>query len=144
MHRQHHDPHLGLSQVHSPGGLDAVHLGHRHVHEDHVGRELLGQLDGLEPVGRLADDVEALFGHRAAQALAQHAVIVSQKQPDRHGENLVPGWRYTAERRRPRRLARGVGCTPSKQRTRVPAPGSLSTWRVAPMLAARSRMPMMP
>src|SRR3954447_6531653 len=51
---------------------------------------------------------------------------------------------YDAERFKPRKLERGAGDTPSRQRTRVPAPGVLSTSSVAPMLDARSRMPMIP
>ena len=38
-----------------PGGLEAVHFGHAHVHQDHVGLVLGGGLDGLGPVGGLGD-----------------------------------------------------------------------------------------
>ena len=98
VHRQHDDPYVGLRLVHPAGGLHAVHLRHRDVHQDHVGLELVGELDRFETVGRLADDVEALFGHRSAQPFAQHSVIVGQQESDRHdsatplsGRNLVPG-----------------------------------------------------
>ena len=71
------------------GGLDAVHLGHRDVHQDHVGLQLLGQPDGLVAVAGLADDVESLVGHRAAQTFAQHPMVVGQHQSDRHGRNIL-------------------------------------------------------
>ena len=168
----------GLRLVDSAGSLDAIHLGHRDVHQDHIGRELFGQLDRFETVGRLADHVEALLGHRPAQSLTQHSVVVRQQEPDRHEQkppcyrprNLVPAAQLAArrtggserersrqersdvgasagqagERRRPSRPDRGAGEMPSRHRTRVPTPGVLSTSRVAPMLAARSRMPMIP
>ena len=73
------------------GGLDAVHLGHRDVHQDHVGLELAGQPHRLVAVGRLADDVEALFARATPQALAQHAVVVGQHEADRHGRASVGG-----------------------------------------------------
>ena len=73
---------VGVLGADPPGGLDAVDLGHRDVHEDHVGLQLVGQADRLLAVGGLADDVEALLDHRAAQALAQHPVVVGQHQPD--------------------------------------------------------------
>ena len=48
------------------------------------GLQLAGQLDGLLAVGGLADDVEALVGQRASQALPQQPVVVGQQHPDRH------------------------------------------------------------
>ena len=41
------------------------------------------------PSRGLADDVEALLGHRAAEAFAQHPVVVGQHQPDRPSGRLV-------------------------------------------------------
>ena len=140
------------------------HLGHGDVHEDDVGPQLLGQADGLVAVAGLAHDVEALVGHRPAQALAQHPVVVGQHQPD--GHVVPPPWSVGAgcdgagpSARRAVRSAvtdgrgRAAGCRTVAggssvrtrlQRTRVPLPGSLAISRVAPMLEARSRMPRMP
>ena len=133
VHREHDAPGSSVPVARiEPGGLHAVHLGHRHVHQDDVGLELGGQAHGLLAVVGLADDVEALVGQRAAQALAQHAVVVGQQHSDRHAASTSG-----------RRCLDGSACR-AVQRTRVPLPGSASTARVAPMLAARSRMPRMP
>ena len=42
------------------GGLDAVDLGHRQVHEDHVGGQVGGQGDGLGAVGRGPDHLDVV------------------------------------------------------------------------------------
>ena len=47
-----------------PGRVDAVHLGHAHVHEHDVGPELLGHRDGLGAVG---GDAEHLHVWRRAR-----------------------------------------------------------------------------
>ena len=94
---------------------DAVELGHRHVHEHHVGLELGGEADGLLAVVGLAHDVEPLLGQRSAEALAEHPVVVGQQQPDRH---LATS--QACDRRVVHRAS-------SVQRTRVPRPGSEST-----------------
>src|SRR5690606_37434027 len=109
-------------------GLDTVELGHGDVHEDDVGRELLGHGDRFGTGGGLAHHLEAVFGHRPAEPLAQHAMVVCQHQSDGHVVSL----------------AEKIYVWARYQRTRVPFRGSDSTSRVAPMLAARSRIPRMP
>ena len=82
------------------GGLDAVDARHLHVHEDDVGAQLAGQLDGLGAVPGLADDLDVGLdgqdqpearsgpapGRRpAALATAQsRALLGPERQPDPH------------------------------------------------------------
>ena len=117
--------------------------------------ELLGQAHRGVAVAGLADDVEALFGHRPPEPLAEHAVVVGEHQADRHRRPLA---RAIVEARRARHWRDaasgalgdhrvGAGAPRSRtrlQRTRVPWPSLLTSSRVAPMLEARSRMPMIP
>ena len=126
VHREHDDGDAGRALGDEPGRLDAVEHGHGDVHQHHVGLQLLGQAGRLVAVARLADHLEALVLHGAAQALAQHGVVVGQQQPD--------GWRQ-----------RHSELTSfSRQRTVVPVPGAESISSEAPMTAARSRIPRMP
>src|SRR3712207_9058467 len=46
---------------HPPRGLDPVELGHADVHEHDVGAQAARRVDGLQPVRRLADDLEVLL-----------------------------------------------------------------------------------
>ena len=85
VHRQHHDLDLGQGRADLPGGLDAVDLGHRDVHQDDLGPQLVGQADGLLAVTGLTDHVEALVDHRPTEPFAQHAMVVGQHQADAHG-----------------------------------------------------------
>jgi hypothetical protein len=65
------------------GGLDAVQLGHRDVHDDDVGLQLLGQPDGFPAVAGLAGDLHVglrLQDH--PKAVTDHGVIVSQQDAD--------------------------------------------------------------
>ena len=98
------------------------------VHEDHVGLELVGQAHRLVAVARLAHDLEALFGHRTAQPLAQHPMVVGQHQADGHNEVLRSGF-----------MQRRADIAPPYRALRQPMISM-----VAPMLAARSRMPRIP
>ena len=82
VHRQHDDAGVRVFVADAPRGLDPVDLRHRHVHEHHVGIELVEQADRLLAVRGLADHVEALLDHGAAQALAEHLVVVDEHQPD--------------------------------------------------------------
>ena len=50
---QDHHLDLGLLGADQPGGGEPVDLGHREVHQDDVGLELAGELDGLAAVPRL-------------------------------------------------------------------------------------------
>ena len=135
MHREHDHAGLAAGRLHLTAGLDTVAVRHGHVHEDDVGKELLGQSDGLDAVLGLAHDVETLFEHRSTQPLAEHLVVVGKHEADRV-HFLAPGldcsWGWL-EREGSR-----------MQVMLVPAPGVLCTSSVAPMDDARSRMPNIP
>ena len=82
VHREHHDPGVGMIVADPPRRLDSVDLRHRDVHEHHIGVQLVEEADRLLAVGSLADHVEALLDHRPAKALAKHLVVVDEHQPD--------------------------------------------------------------
>ena len=65
--RGHHDDRDLTLGEDAPRRLDAVELGHAHVHEDDVGLELAGQAHRLGAVARLADDRQP----RALEQLAE-------------------------------------------------------------------------
>jgi hypothetical protein len=66
-------------------GLEPVEFGHADVHEDHVGCELAGACEGLESVGRLADDLDVLLGFEDhPKAAAHERLVVGDEHPD-HG-----------------------------------------------------------
>jgi hypothetical protein len=66
-------------------GLESVELGHADVHEDHVGCEFAGAFEGLESVGRFADDFDVLLGFEDhAKAAAHERLVVGDEHPD-HG-----------------------------------------------------------
>ncbi len=69
----------GIEPVDEPGGLHAVEDGHGDVHQDDVGSQLEGQAEGLVAVGGLAHHLEALVLQGAAQALAEHPVVVGDQ-----------------------------------------------------------------
>src|SRR4029453_13195440 len=56
---QHADVPVGLGQD-PRGRLEAVHIGHADVHEDHVGTVLAGYLDRLAPGPGLGDDLDVV------------------------------------------------------------------------------------
>ena len=108
------------------GGLDAVEHRHGDVHEHDVGPQLGRQAQGLLAVGRLADDLEPLLLHRAAQPLAEHAVVVGEQQATAMAQ-----------------VFRSCGAS-SRQRTVVPRSGTESMSMRAPTASARSLMPVSP
>ena len=66
-------------------GLESVELRHADVHEDHVGSELAGACEGLESVGRLADDLDVLLRFEdQPEAAAHERLVVGDEHPD-HG-----------------------------------------------------------
>src|SRR3546814_20258304 len=77
-----------------------VHLRHGDVHQHDVWLQVGDQSHGLLAVVGLTHHVEALVDHRAAEPLAQHAVVISQQQPDRHVLSLHPCSRALCEPRR--------------------------------------------
>jgi hypothetical protein len=66
--------HLGLDPL---CGLQPVHLGHPHVHEDEVGAELSARLQGLLAVVGLSDDLESLLaGEHGPETFPYQGVVV--------------------------------------------------------------------
>src|SRR3972149_7022904 len=77
---EHEDFGLGQAAADLTRRLDAVEAGHDRVHEDDVGLDLLGDLDGLAAVGGLADDLEAGLGlEHGAQRLAGDGGVVGEE-----------------------------------------------------------------
>jgi hypothetical protein len=65
------------------GGVDAVHQGHAQIHQDDRRLKLFDEFEHLQPVGRLADDLDV--GPRRQQrpqALAEQCLVVGQNNPD--------------------------------------------------------------
>src|SRR5689334_10564284 len=80
---QHEDPgRRGLSHD-GPGSRQAVHARHADVHQDHIGFQGPGQLNGLAAGGRVGDDLDIAlkFGDRP-QAVAYQGLVVSDQDPD--------------------------------------------------------------
>jgi hypothetical protein len=68
-----------------PGGLQAVQRRHAHVHQHHVRPQLSDSADRLEPVGRLAGDLDVGLGvqqHR--EGLLDHRLVVGDQHPHAH------------------------------------------------------------
>src|SRR5213594_4800618 len=65
------DRHPGRLVAHPLDQLDAVHLGHPHVHDRQPRRDVLEQLERAAPVGGL-EHLEALVGEHAAQRSEEH------------------------------------------------------------------------
>ncbi len=89
---QHEHAHLRVLGGEPLGRLDAVHPGHPHVHQHHVGvqRAHLGQRRGA--VARLADHLQVVLGvqdHREAHP--QQRLVVDEQHPDRARRSSVIG-----------------------------------------------------
>nr|WP_228282260.1 hypothetical protein [Rubrobacter tropicus] len=68
-----------LDLAHPVEGLPGLLEGHLHLHDDHVGLLLAGEVDGAIVVGGLADDLEPpVGGQELRQPLAEHGVVVRQ------------------------------------------------------------------
>ena len=64
-------------------GVDAVHDRHADVHEDDVGVQGMGGLDGLSAVGDIGHDVDVGFRLQDGdKALAHQCLIVGDDDPD--------------------------------------------------------------
>ena len=58
--------------------LDAIHLGHGDIEEHHIGLEMLDNAESLEPIGRLAYNLDVSFlTEDQADSLTKKPVIVS-------------------------------------------------------------------
>jgi hypothetical protein len=81
---------LGQVLLDLAGGFLAVHHGHGHIHNHHIGKKLTGQIYRLSAIGRFANDLDrVLFGEQQRQALPHALVIVSQQHPQ---SAVVAGW----------------------------------------------------
>ena len=113
--RQHE--HVGQLLAHDLAGRrDPVELRHLQVHQDDVGAEPPGQVDGLSAVGRLADHVDVrLAGEQLLQAGPEHRVVVHDQHADGVGHRGSPAT-WTA--------IRTIVPTPSVDSTRTRPPPS--------------------
>ena len=67
-----------------PGCLDPVETRHGDIHDDHVGRQRGGEVEGGVAVAGLADHGDVGLGrHAQAQSLPDHRLIVDEQDPDR-------------------------------------------------------------
>src|ERR1700730_17575612 len=78
--RDHQDPHRGLQGDELTDALDAVHARHGEIHGLHVRIGLLEQLDGLEPVGGRAHQLQVLELLRTFDAPAHDVRVVDDHQ----------------------------------------------------------------
>ena len=87
-----------------------------------IGAESRGRVDGLPPVGRLADDLDAiLVGEDHAKAGPHELLIVDEEDPDAHDAGTASSTGRCAVTRNPV----GVGCAanvPRKHRDALPHP----------------------
>ncbi len=100
------DRHPGRLVAHALDQLDAVHLGHPHVHDRQPRRGVLEQLEGAAAVGGL-EHLEALVGEHAAQRVPDVLLVVHHQ--DRLGHPSPPP---DATRRRTPRAGRGRRAAP--------------------------------
>jgi hypothetical protein len=82
--RQHDDLGAGGDLLDGGACLDPAPLGHPHIHQDDVGQQVGGLLDGLGAVARLPHDLDVLLGREHdLQAPAEQGVVVDHKDSDR-------------------------------------------------------------
>ena len=80
MHAQHNDADVGIALDDLGGGIDAVELRHGNIHDNNVGRKLLGEANGFAAVAGFADHFNRGVGlEQELKALADHAVIVGNE-----------------------------------------------------------------
>src|SRR5262249_48429711 len=117
-----HDLRLGVVLADPARRLRPPDAGHLQVHQHDIRPDALVHGDGLLAALGLADDLDArLAVEQRAQPLPHDGVVVDEQHPDRALGRFAQ---------------RGTST-----RTRVPAPGALSTRSVPPSRSARSRMP---
>ena len=80
-------------------GLEAVHVRHAQVHQNQVGVEPPGQLDGFLAVARFADDVDVRFlAQQQAQTGAGEPVVVGDQDASAHPSDGRPVSRVSSRR----------------------------------------------
>src|SRR5207244_5615562 len=121
VHRQHDHPASGIALQDGARRVRAVQLGHRQVHQHHVGLQVARALHRLAAIADTSHHLHVGLGFdQVLEALGHHAVVVGDENLDGHG--------YL------RTLARTI----------VPSPGALSTSSRPPAASARSRIVFMP
>ena len=85
------DPQGRTERLQAPGRLDAVHHGHPHIHEDHVGSEGADELHGLQAGTCLADHREVLALEQGGQGITEGHVVVHHQDPNRDGHRRGRG-----------------------------------------------------
>ena len=87
MHGKSDDPDPGGFFQDLPGGVNPVHVRHGHVHDHHVGVELLDQPDRLAAVFRLGDHLHAgLFFDQRLEPVPDDLVVIGKQNP--YGRDL--------------------------------------------------------
>src|SRR6478609_150371 len=79
--RGEHDDRAQLGLVQLFGGGQAVEDRHLDIHDDEVGLDLLGQLDGLLAVAGLADDVVALLSEHLDEVETDEGLVLGDEDP---------------------------------------------------------------
>src|SRR5262249_24252976 len=139
VHRQRDDLDARRRLGHLAGGVEPVQLGHRQVEHRHVRAQGLRALDGVVPVGGLADDLELLTLEQRTEPLTDELVIVDQQHTHRHRARLRPSDAPTGSREAPPRrhhdTTRRIAGTSSVDRlffrTKASAPLSSAAFRYA-------------
>jgi hypothetical protein len=66
--------------VEAAGCFDAAQYRHAYIHEDYIRLELKGHLEGLQPIGRLANHLNArLHLKQAGQSLSYNGGIIGEQ-----------------------------------------------------------------
>ena len=159
--RQHEHPHARVVGDDALGCLDAVHLGHRQIHQHDVRLQLGHEVERLQPVGGHADQLDVVGGgQQLLEAIAHDDVVVDHRKPDHSVAARLDGQvdLHTGSRaggRQHRKLAAGIGdqagertqadvavagaCARSVRRVK-PRPSSSTTIRATlPLTLAPSR-----
>ena len=91
--REHQHSHLRVGCLEGPGGLDAVELGHAHVHDHHVWPQLPGETHGLFPICGLAHhgQVRVLLQEAPGPLPYQIVVFGQQDAYEAHALSLKAG-----------------------------------------------------
>ncbi len=80
MHAQHDDADVGIALDDLGRGINTVELRHSDIHDDHVGRELLGEADGLAAIAGFADDFDCGVGlEQKLKAFANDPMIIGDE-----------------------------------------------------------------
>ena len=131
-HRQHQHRQLRLGVEQLCQGIAAMHHRHVQIQQDHIGVQLLGQLDPFQAIAGFAHDLEiGLALQQRLEAAAEQGVIIYQQDADRAGSGIVS---HVALRSFSGRC----------RVTRVPPCGTCSMRMLAWMRRARSCMMDMP